>query len=95
MLLDESTAGDVTVCKITPRVKTAVLAIIPSRRPRRSAIGAAAKAPKKVPAESRETMVDDWLGVTSRLPSSGFRYPVEKVSRQYGMARMPPMVPVS
>lgn len=39
--------------------------------------------------------MEDWVEVTSGRPSFGLVWPVEKVSRQYFMARMPLMVPVS
>lgn len=49
----------VIVCRITPRLKTiAQELMIPHRRPRLSANGAANRAPKKVPAERIETMRD-------------------------------------
>lgn len=59
-----------------------------------SPMGAADRAPKKVPAERIDTMADDWLDVMFGLPSLSV-YPVEKVRSQYGIARMPLMVPVS
>lgn len=52
------------------------------RRPRRSANGAADKAPKKVPAERMETMVDDWVEVISNWPFSSL-WPVENSFNQY------------
>jgi hypothetical protein len=75
-------------------MKTIVEAIKPIRRPIASATGAAASAPKKVPAERMETIVADWDAVTSRW-SLLFTKPVENWSCQKGMARIPPIVPVS
>jgi hypothetical protein len=46
------------VCIATPAQKTRQAAMIPIRRPRRSAIGAARSAPRKVPAERIETIKD-------------------------------------
>jgi hypothetical protein len=57
-------------------------------------MGAAPRAPKKVPAERIETIADDWLDVTFSWPVLS-RYPVEKVVAQYGIARIPLIVPVS
>lgn len=47
------------VWRITPKENTQLLIIIASRRPKISATGAANSAPKKVPAESRETIIED------------------------------------
>lgn len=82
------------VCRITPRINTNEEAIKPMRRPMASATGAAVSAPKKVPAERIETIVADCDAVTSRWPLL-FTKPVEKVSCQKGIARMPLIVPVS
>jgi len=46
------------VCKMTPNAKTQDETIRAQRLPSRSAKGAAAKAPKKVPAERIETIWD-------------------------------------
>jgi hypothetical protein len=51
------------VWRMTPKVKTPVDAIKPHLRPRISPIGAALRAPKKVPAERMETIVDFWVEV--------------------------------
>lgn len=64
------------------------------RRPTKSATGAAPRAPKKVPAERMETIVADCEAVIVNCPSL-FLYPVENKASQYGMARMPLIVPVS
>lgn len=53
------------VWRTTPKQKTKLSMIIPHRRPTVSAIGAAPRAPKKVPAERRETIIDDSEEVTS------------------------------
>ena len=58
-------------------------------------MGAANRAPKKVPAESRETIMEDWEEVTSGRPSLGLTYPVENISRHFFMAKIPLIVPVS
>ena len=55
------------VCRMTPKVKTTVETMRPSRRPRMSPVGEAVKAPKKVPAERMETISEDWLGLTLSL----------------------------
>ena len=83
------------VWRITPNEKTTVLRIMARRRPKKSAIGAAKRAPKKVPAESRETIMEDWEEVTSGRPSLGLTNPVENISRHFFMARIPLIVPVS
>lgn len=51
------------VWRMTPNVKTPVDAIKPHRRPTISPIGAALRAPKKVPAERMDTIVDFWVEV--------------------------------
>lgn len=56
--------------KATPRVKTPVEAINPHLRPMKSPMGAAPRAPKKVPADKIDTMAEDWLEVIVRLPSA-------------------------
>ena len=82
-------------CKITPKLNIIeVDAMRPQRRPMASATGAAVRAPKNVPADRIETIMADWDAVMSRLPA-GLRNPVENSSCQYGIARMPPIVPVS
>jgi len=70
------------VCMITPALKTQQETMSDQRRPSRSAMTAAPRAPKKVPADRIETIWDDWLDVTSRSPWS-FIYPVEKRFIQY------------
>jgi tetrahydromethanopterin S-methyltransferase subunit F len=82
------------VCKATPNIKTTVEAIKPSRRPIASATGAAVSAPKKVPAERIDTIVEDCEAVMLRSPELSLK-PVENSRSQYFMARMPPIVPVS
>jgi hypothetical protein len=47
------------VCRMTPRLNTWAEAIRPQRRPIRSPMGAAPRAPKNVPAERMETMAAD------------------------------------
>ena len=83
------------VCRITPNMKTKQEAIRPIRRPSRSPTGAEVREPKKVPAERRETICDCWEVEMALLPSTPVASPVEKVSSQYLMARIPPIVPVS
>jgi hypothetical protein len=46
------------VCRMTPNIKTQLEAIRLQRRPMRSAMGAAPRAPKKVPAERMDTIAD-------------------------------------
>jgi len=82
------------VCKMTPKIKTNVDATKPNRRPIRSAIGAAVRAPKNVPADRMETIVAVWEAVVFKWPVLSL-YPVENLSCQYGIARMPLIVPVS
>lgn len=82
------------VCRMTPRVKTSVELMRLHRRPTKSATGAAPRAPKKVPADKMETIVADWDEVTVNWPWL-FLYPVENKASQYGMARIPLIVPVS
>lgn len=78
------------VCKMTPRLNTKPHATIrPQRRPSRSPKGAAASAPKKVPAERMETMRESSAEVSS--PSAS----VANSFFQYFIARMPEIVPVS
>lgn len=59
------------VWRMTPKVKTPVDAIKPHLRPRISPIGAALRAPKKVPAERMDTIVDFWVEVMSAILSFG------------------------
>lgn len=80
---------------MTPKVKTPVEAIMPHRRPKRSPIGDAPSAPKKVPADRSDTIVDFCVDVMFGKPSFGSIYPVENSFRQYGIAKIPPIVPVS
>lgn len=58
------------VCKITPRQKTTIVTINPYLRPKKSAVGAAVRAPKKVPAERIETIIDDCEDVIAGRPST-------------------------
>lgn len=59
------------VCIITPRLKTiAVDRKMPMRRPKKSATGAAVKAPRKVPRDRIETIKDSSLGSMAGSPSS-------------------------
>jgi hypothetical protein len=83
------------VCKITPKLNTTRVTISPRLLPMKSASGAAARAPKNVPADKMETIKDDCPAVISGLFVSGFLKPVENVSSHAGIAMMPPMVPVS
>lgn len=54
------------VCKMTPNEKTTQDAMRPKRRPMKSAVGAALREPKKVPAERMETTADCWDEVMLR-----------------------------
>lgn len=68
---------DATVCRMTPRLNTIrQLLMMPHRRPKLSATGAAKRAPKKVPAERIETMRDSCEAVMVPL------FPVENESCQ-------------
>lgn len=69
------------VCKMTPNVKTQEDTINDQRRPIRSAIKAAASAPKKVPAERIETISDCCDAVIMGVPSA-FLFPVENSFNQ-------------
>lgn len=84
---------EAAICKITPTQKTTQDAMRPKRRPMVSAVGAAVKAPKKVPAERMETISALWLLLMYLTPAA--LVSVANWSIQAGMARMPPMVPVS
>jgi hypothetical protein len=55
------------VCMATPKKKTPHAPTIPQRRPMKSPIGAAKRAPKKVPSERIDTTRDS-LGVEIRYP---------------------------
>lgn len=79
------------VWRMTPKVKTSVETIRPHRRPKKSPVGAAVKAPQKVPADSKDTIKDDCDAVMAGSPVLSSMAPVEKVLSQYGMARMPPL----
>jgi len=83
-----------TVCKTTPNENTHKVAKSPSLLPMKSASGAAANAPKNVPADKIDTIRDD-----SDAERAGFPYssaePVVKTDSQCGIAIMPPIVPVS
>jgi len=57
------------VCKRTPNAKMATAMISETRRPSRSPIGAAMRAPKKVPALNMETIRDDCAGDIFGSPS--------------------------
>lgn len=52
------------VCRMTPKLNTQHDTMRDQRLPSRSAIKAAPRAPKKVPAERIETMVEVWEAVT-------------------------------
>jgi hypothetical protein len=60
------------VCNITPKQKTTKEIIRASFLPRKSARGAAAKAPKNVPADKMETIREYCAAVISGRPVSGF-----------------------
>lgn len=60
-------------------------------RPILSPIGAASRAPKKVPALSIDTISDDCVGVMASRPSSSL-LPVEKLSSHHRIAMMPLIV---
>lgn len=66
-----------------------VAAMRPILRPSRSPNGEADRAPKKVPADRMETIRES--SDAESLPSGE----VENCFSQYGMARIPEMVPVS
>lgn len=77
------------VCRMTPRLKTkAVDKIKPILRPKKSAVGAAVSAPRKVPNDRMETIRDSWPELMPGSPSASV-YPVENVSFQYGISRIP------
>jgi hypothetical protein len=86
---------DEAVCNITPKQNTTRLTISASLLPRKSARGAAARAPKKVPADKIDTIREYCAAVISGRPVAGFLYPVENVCNHSGIAIIPPIVPVS
>lgn len=59
------------VWRMTPKVNTMVDTIRPRRRPKKSPAGAAVRAPKKVPAESSETISEDCEAVMAGFPVWG------------------------
>ena len=83
-----------TVCRMTPKEKTHNVANSPSLLPMKSASGAAANAPKNVPADKIDTIKDDSDAERAGFPNSSVES-VVKTDSQCGMANMPPIVPVS
>ena len=79
------------VCIATPNEKISTATMRAFRRPILSPIGAASRAPKKVPALSIDTISDDCVGVMVSRPSSSL-LPVEKLSSHHRIAIIPLIV---
>ena len=81
------------VCMATPAEKPRTARTTDHLLPRKSAAGAAERAPTKVPADRIETMRDCWDEVMAHTPVMGSGLP--KVHNQFFIVWIPAMVPVS
>ena len=81
------------VCKATPIEKMPTARTTQYRLPKKSAVGAAKRAPKKFPADKMETTRDCWDEVIAQTWSEGSYFP--KVHNQSFMVWMPEITPVS
>ena len=80
-------------CMATPTEKMATARTTQYRLPRKSAAGAAKRAPKKVPADRIETTRDCWDEVMAQPLAAALYFP--KVHNQSFMVWTPEMTPVS
>lgn len=80
-------------CMATPTAKTRTATTTDHRLPRKSAAGAAKRAPKNVPTDKIETTRDWWEEEMEQVPVDGSRFP--KVHNQFSIVWIPEMTPVS
>ena len=81
------------VCMATPAQKMMTARTTDHRLPRKSAVGAASRAPKNVPADKMETTRDCWDEVMAQTPVVGLGFP--KTHNQSFMVWIPEITPVS
>ena len=81
------------VCMATPAEKMRTARTTDHLLPRKSAAGAAKRAPKKVPADKMETTRDCWDEVMAHSPVTGSSLP--NVHNQFSIVWIPEMLPVS
>ena len=85
--------AEAAVCMATPAEKMRTARTTDHLLPRKSAAGAAKRAPKKVPADKIETTRDCWDEVMAHTPVTGSSLP--NVHNQFSIVWIPEMLPVS
>ena len=89
----KSGRAEAAACKATPAEKMRTARTTDHLLPRKSAVGAAKRAPQKVPADKVDTTRDCWDDVMAHTPVRGSVLP--KTHNQFFMVWTPEMTPVS